>query len=508
MRSKRSALSRGQLIRNYNADYQMRPTGLKVVENESADKHSSCTASPRVGTVVEIRENTLHGTEVVSQKDEKPTQQKSEPSVLITSKDVEKAENGTPDTIRNLDLEDSTVADQWQIIAPDGLENGNIVSIVPKAKGSLSEEHEKLIPIINSEKRAVKSAANAKNDKKDLTRADLKYKKTKRSFVKTFLVGFIVLLLILVPVQFGLAHLLEQPVITGSEILPNEIKMMSVDPESPNYEVYKKAERVNILLLGLNGKLSDTMMLGSYDMDAQRIDVISIPRDTYFERPKAKTNEQRKLNAVYGNEGAEGAARAVGSILGGIPIHYYAVIKFQGVEKAVNAINGVPVVIPFNMDYDDPYDKPPLHIHFKKGEYVLDGKEAVKFLRFRKNNESVGGGYPDQDIGRTKAQQDFMKAALRKTMGLNLPKVISIIMENVESDVTNGVALKLAAKMAAFDMEDLYTHTLPGKEGNKDGLSYWFYNRDETEEMVKGIYASAVPGTSEAAIDLDEQSLP
>jgi LCP family protein required for cell wall assembly len=321
-------------------------------------------------------------------------------------------------------------------------------------------------------------------------------------FLKTFLVGFALILLILIPVQFGLANLLEQPVIGGSEVLPDEIKVPELDLSNPNYDLYHGAERMNILLLGLKGGLTDTIMLGSYDIENQRVDIISMPRDTYYERELAKTAEQRKLNAVYGKEGAVGTARAVSDILGGIPIHYYAVVKYEAVEKAVDAVGGVPVNIPINMDYDDRYDKPELHIHFKKGDHVLSGKEAIGYLRFRHNND--GSGYPDQDIGRIRAQQEFMKAAFKKALGVNLPKVITTVMDNVESsDLTIGTALKLATKATGLDAANITGHTLPGEGHMKDRLSYWFLDEEETAALVKSIYtpdATSGAAISQAAI--------
>ncbi|MDR1134597.1 MAG: LCP family protein [Clostridiales Family XIII bacterium] len=329
-------------------------------------------------------------------------------------------------------------------------------------------------------------------------------KKSKRGgkFMRTFIAGFIVLLIILVPVQFLVAGMLGKPVISESEVLTEEITIPQGDPEDPNYLMFRDSQRMNILLLGLNHGLTDTIMLGSYDMENQKVDVISIPRDTYFDRPEAKDGTQRKINAIYYKGGALGTAKAVSTVLMGMPIHYYVVVDYKAVEEVVDSINGVPVNIPFNMIYDDPYDKPvALHINFKKGEQVLMGADAVKFLRFRKNNRSVGGGYPEGDVGRITAQQEFMKAALKKSVGLNLPKVVDKIMQNVETDLKIGVAGKLAINAAKLDMGNITTYLTPGEAHTRDRLSYWFINEEEIEKMVKGIYMPETLLTSGAAIE-------
>jgi LCP family protein required for cell wall assembly len=287
--------------------------------------------------------------------------------------------------------------------------------------------------------------------------------------------------------MFGLSKLAEKPIFDGAGALSDA----QLDPSDPNYDIFADTDRLNILLLGVNGNLTDTIMLGSYNLKDQRADLISIPRDTYYERPDAKTAAQKRINAVYGAKGVDGTAAAVRDILGGIPIHYYALVRFEGVAKVIDAMGGVTVNIPIDMNYDDAYAKPPLHIHFKKGEQKLNGEDAVKFLRFRKNNG--GGGYPDQDIGRTATQREFMKAAFKQAMGFNLPDVVGTVMENVESDLTIGTAGKLALKAAGLDAADILGHYLEGKSGMRDGVSYWFIDEDAVAAMIDGIYNPPAP---------------
>ena len=207
-----------------------------------------------------------------------------------------------------------------------------------------------------------------------------------RSFVETFLIGFIVFVILLVPSMFGLSKLAAMPIFGGEVALSDEVRSGRIDPDDPSYDIFANTDRLNILLLGVNGNLTDTIMLGSYNLKDQKADIISIPRDTYYDRPEAKTAAQRRINAVYGALGVDGAAAAVQDVLCGIPIDYYAVVEFDGVAKAVDAMGGVTVDIPIDMNYDDAYAKPPLHIHFKKGVQKLNGEDAVRFLRFRKNN--------------------------------------------------------------------------------------------------------------------------
>ena len=122
------------------------------------------------------------------------------------------------------------------------------------------------------------------------------------------------------------------------------------------------------------------------------MDLISIPRDTYFHRDGYNSEGENKINAAYRKDPVN-TARAVSEVLLGMPINYYAVIDYKGVANIVDSMGGVPMDIEFNMKYTDPYDTPPLVINIPKGHQVLDGKHAVQFLRFRH-------GYVEGDIGR------------------------------------------------------------------------------------------------------------
>lgn len=307
-----------------------------------------------------------------------------------------------------------------------------------------------------------------------------------RTFFKTFTAGFLIFTILLVPIQWGLSLVGNIRVFSGSESLMDEMPYL-VDPDSPFFEAFKDKNRVNILLMGINDGMTDTIMLGSYDLDAKRADVISIPRDTYYPREGANSAAERKINSIYSVKKAVGTAAAVSDILMGMPINYYVVVDYDTVRKVVNSMGGVPMNITFHMHYNDPYDKPPLKIDIPEGYQVLNGDKAVEFLRFRKGS----GGYPgyrEGDIGRIKAQQEFVKSAFRQALGFSLPKVVKTTLENVDSDLPLGMATKLAASAVGLDGEDMQTVMIPGKSGTKDGLSYWFPDENGIEEMLLSIY--------------------
>jgi len=314
-------------------------------------------------------------------------------------------------------------------------------------------------------------------------------------FLKTFVTGFLIFTILLVPIQWGLSLVGNIRVFSGTENLMDEMPAL-VDQNSPFFEAFKDKNRVNILMLGVNDGMTDTIMLGSYDLDAKHVDIISIPRDTYYARKNANSAAAMKINAIYSVNKAVGTAAAVSDVLMGMPINYYVIVDYAVVKKVVNSMGGVPMNITFHMHYNDPYDDPPLKIDIPEGYQVLNGDKSVEFLRFRKGSGGYAG-YPEGDIGRIKAQQVFVKSAFRQALGFSLPKVVKTTLDNVDSDLPLGMATKLAANAVGLDGEDMQTVMIPGESGTKNGLSYWFPDEDGIEEMLTQIY-NIEPDQSEA----------
>ncbi len=319
-------------------------------------------------------------------------------------------------------------------------------------------------------------------------------------FIKQFLIWLAIFTVILTPVTYSLDKLGGVRVFQGTENLMDELDVI-VDPQSPFFEAFRDSERVNILLLGVNDGLSDTIMLGSYDMKNQRVDVISIPRDTYYDRVEATSASTRKINAIYRNGTAVGTARAVSDILLGMPIHYYAVVSYDGIGKIVDSVGGVPMDIPFHMYYKDPTDEPPLYIDISEGSIIIDSSNVQEYLRFRKGSPGYPS-YPDGDIGRVKAQQEFMKSAFREALGFSLPKTANTVIQNVDSDLTLSMAAKIVRKATGLTGEDIQTWLTPGDSGMKNGASYWWVDESAVEEMLMEIYS--VPAGEEEEQELQE----
>ncbi len=247
-----------------------------------------------------------------------------------------------------------------------------------------------------------------------------------------------------------------------------------------------ESKRINILLVGLEDKRSDTIMLGSFDKKSGDLNVLSIPRDTYFYRSGYDSAEEKKINAIYSSSGIKGLMKAVENILG-IPVHNYITVDYEGVEKVVDTIGGVEVEVPFHMKYEDPYDNPPLVIDIPKGNQVLDGEESLQYLRYRHNNDMTSG-YKDGDIGRIKAQQEFVKSAVKKSISFKLPVVVKEVYSHIKTNLSLADMLLLATDAVNFSIDKMETEILPGRAKIMENLSFYIHDPSQVEEYVEKLY--------------------
>ncbi len=246
-------------------------------------------------------------------------------------------------------------------------------------------------------------------------------------------------------------------------------------PEDP-----KEESVINTLFLGIDEARSDTMIVASYNKENQKITLLSIPRDTRVEIPRYGFD---KINAAAAKkEGTALAMETVGKLLD-IPIHHYVKVTFKGAERIVDILGGVTVKVPPGVDYDDPAQN--LSIHLKPGVQQLNGKDAVKFARFR-------SGYADQDLGRIKAQQELIKAFIDKLISPKvIPKIFNIVdamSKCIKTNLESSDIAQYALHVKDVKMENVTFYTLPG-DGNKtiNKISYFVCDEEKLKEMMEQI---------------------
>ena len=114
----------------------------------------------------------------------------------------------------------------------------------------------------------------------------------------------------------------------------------------------KLNRRINVLLLGIDDgdseadasepKRTDAMIVASFDPEAHKISLMSLPRDTMVILPGHTHYE--KLNSAYTYGGVAMAKQTIANLLR-IPIHYYALLNWQGFIEVINLVGGVDLYV-------------------------------------------------------------------------------------------------------------------------------------------------------------------
>ena len=250
-------------------------------------------------------------------------------------------------------------------------------------------------------------------------------------------------------------------------------------------------ETINVVLLGisedLENKLTDTIIVCSYNPKTQKTTMISIPRDTFVGKNKNKARGTDKINSLYAKS-PEKLLKALSEITE-MDLKYYAVINNNAVIEIVDIIGGVNFDVPIDMDYDDPTQD--LHIHLKSGMQKIDGQEAEQLLRFRHNND--GSSYPieygDNDYGRMKTQREFISETIRQTLSikniLNSKKIYDTIWANIETNLDDEIIKLYIPDAVYFDTSSIVSEQLPGKSAKLNELWFFEYNPKETKQILE-----------------------
>jgi LCP family protein required for cell wall assembly len=147
----------------------------------------------------------------------------------------------------------------------------------------------------------------------------------------------------------------------------------------------------------ISGRRSDTIMVLHLPSNGGRPVLVSLPRDSYVPIPGHGSD---KINAAFAIGGPKLLAETVQSVTG-LRINHYMGIGFGGFVRVVNAVGGVRLCL------KAPLVDPAAGLHLHKGCQVLNGAEALGFVRSRHN-------FATQDLQRIQNQRIFLSGLLRK----------------------------------------------------------------------------------------------
>jgi LCP family protein required for cell wall assembly len=189
---------------------------------------------------------------------------------------------------------------------------------------------------------------------------------------------------------------------------------------------------------GATPGLSDTTIVLHLSADRKHAYAVSIPRDSMVQRPACTKADGSKdpaqlqqFNDAYAIGGPRCTLKTV-EALTDIHLDHVVVIDFNGFRKMVDALGGVQVCLPHEVNDDIG------HIHLKAGTYTVKGDKALDYVRVR---HGIGDG---GDIGRIARQQAFLASMTHKAVSsgtLTNPKRLYSFLDAVTSSISADTSL-------------------------------------------------------------------
>ncbi len=245
------------------------------------------------------------------------------------------------------------------------------------------------------------------------------------------------------------------------------------------------SSRINILVSGRDetqeeAVRADTIFVLSIDLDSGAVGVLFVPRDTRLEIPGYGV---RKVNASYAVGGINLLQETLESYLE-IPIDYYVDVDFEGFIQMVDILGGVEIEVEEDLYYRD--EAGGLEIDISAGRQILDGEEALDYVRYR--------GPIRGDIGRISRQKEFLFSGLDRMMQPDMiPKIPAFFrefQENVSTDIPFLDITPFVKLLRELDKEEFKVEILPGEPRYIEDVSYWIAQEEQVDILVNSLIRS------------------
>lgn len=197
---------------------------------------------------------------------------------------------------------------------------------------------------------------------------------------------------------------------------------------------------------------SDTTILLHLNGDGSAAFGVSIPRDTIVNLPECAGGGVGRFNSAMSAGGPACTVQAARD-MSGLAINHFLVVDFGAFKEISEAVGGVPVCLPQDVNDADS------GLVLAAGEHLLEGEQALAYVRTRKG---LGDG---SDISRITRQQEFLKSmAGQLTQEVTNPVQAYQVVKSVAPHLTTDpyladlrVLTDLALKSRALKSLDIVT---------------------------------------------------
>ncbi len=259
-----------------------------------------------------------------------------------------------------------------------------------------------------------------------------------------------------------------------------------------------------VLLMGIDGSAarekseqyagdtfrSDSIMLTRVDPKNMKVTFVSLHRDTLIDMGE---NGENKLNAAHAIGGPAYAVEVI-SDFAGVDIAHYAEINFDGFKDIVDALGGIEVNVPMEIDDDKAGG------HLDAGKQTLNGKQALILCRSRHAYDDYGDG----DVYRAANQRLVISAIIKKVLSSDvgtMANTVSSLTDYVTTDMSVSDILAVADMMKDLDTKkDIYSGMEPTESEYIDDTWYEIVDVEAWQTMMERVN-EGLPPTEEDEVD-------
>lgn len=233
----------------------------------------------------------------------------------------------------------------------------------------------------------------------------------------------------------------------------------------------KQKDPFTVLLLGVDERdhdigRSDSIALAVVNPATSKVTIVNIPRDTRTNIAGKGTED--KINHAYAFGGAAMSVATVEELFQ-IPVNYYVKTNMEGFKEMIDAVGGVQVNNQFAFTADS--------FTFTAGEQMLNGNEALAFVRMRKQD-------PNGDFGRMDRQRLVLTSLLKQAASVKgVPhwnELLNHMSQYIKTNITFDDWQRLMLSYAPA-LSEVVQVPVSGKSTMIDHIYYW--QVDEAERL-------------------------
>lgn len=255
----------------------------------------------------------------------------------------------------------------------------------------------------------------------------------------------------------------------------------------------------------------DVIMIAVIDNRAKKVDLVSVPRDLFIEKPPLESPNKINTFDYWGEQVTPGGGPAVMKQIVldnfGVRIDHYARVRFTGFVQTVDALGGVDIYVPCPL-----YDMIPeenLYLSLRPGRHTLNGTQALAYVRSR----AQGG-----DLSRVERQQQVLIALRQKFRTRNMvpqiPGLYKTLRSAVDTDVGILDAIHLTRLGYNLNFDDIRVLTLRPPDHMETGWAYgmqvwlpdWERIRGDIQALLDAPSGSAAAPVGATAEQIEIQS--